>query len=62
MLLKSATILRCSEPIASSGIRASKEIKDLEERISILQNEKLALEEAKQKLTSDLVSRRRRLD
>lgn len=30
-------------------------MKDLEERISTLQNDKLALEEAKQKLTSDLI-------
>ena len=40
MLLKSATILRCSKPIVSSGIQASKEVKDLGESICLLKVEK----------------------
>ena len=53
MLLKAMTILRCSEPVVSTGIQASKEVKDLGESIRLLKVEKLALEEAKEKLSSD---------
>ena len=53
MLLKSTTILRCSEPTASSGIHASREVKDLGESLRLLKVEKLALEEERQKLASD---------
>ena len=54
MLLKAATILRCSEPVVSAGIQASKEVKDLGENIRLFKVENFALEEAKQKLTSDI--------
>ena len=53
ILLKAATILRCSEPMVSVGIQVSREVKDLGESIHLLKVKKLALEEAKQKLTSD---------
>ena len=53
MLLKATTILRCSEPVVSAGIQASREVKDLGESIRLLKVEKLALEEAKEKLSSD---------
>ena len=53
MLLKATTILRCSEPVVSTGIQASREVKDLGENIRLLKVEKLALEEAKEKLSSD---------
>ena len=54
MFLKSVTILRCSEPVVSPVIQTTKEMKDLEERINHLRNEKLVSEEAKQKLAFDL--------
>ena len=54
MLLKSATILRCSEPTVSSSIRASREAKDLWESLHLLKVEKFTLEEERQKLASDL--------
>ena len=54
MLLRATTILRCSEPIVSASIQASKEVKDLGENIRLLKVEKFALEETKQKLTSDV--------
>ena len=54
MLLKFATILKCLEPIVSFGVRATKEMKDLEKRINLLENGKLAFEEAKQTLTFNL--------
>ena len=47
MLLKSAAIFRYSELVISSSIQAIEEVKDLEERVTLLQNEKLALEKAK---------------
>ena len=47
MLLKSTTILRCSEPVVSSSIHASKEPKELAESLRLLKIEKLALEEEK---------------
>ena len=54
MLLKSATIIRYSEPLISSGTRATQEMKDLEEKVTFLRNEKLYWEKAKQKLTSEM--------
>ena len=48
MLLKSVALLKYSEPVISSDVRAIWEVKDLEERITHPQNEKLALEKAKQ--------------
>ena len=54
MLLKVATILRCSEPIVFTGIQGSKEVRDLGENIRLLKVKKFALEEVKQKLTSDV--------
>ena len=44
MLLKSATLFRYLEPVISSGIRAIREVKDLEEKVNLLQSEKMALE------------------
>ena len=41
MLLKSATIIRYSKPLISSGARATQEMKDLEEKVTFLRNEKL---------------------
>ena len=54
MLLKSATILRCSELVVYSGIRASKEAKDLAESLHLLKVEKFSLEQENQKIISDL--------
>ena len=54
MLLKAVTILKCSEPVVSAGIQASREVKDLGESIRHLKVKKLALEEAKEKLTFEL--------
>ena len=54
MLLKAATILNYSEPVVSTGIQPSREVKDLGESICLLKVKKLALEEAKEKLTSEL--------
>ena len=54
MLLRAATILRYSKPVVSADILASKEVKDLGENICLLKVEKFALEEAKQKLTSEV--------
>ena len=48
MFLKSVTILRYSEPTIASKARAAQEKKGLEEKLAIFQNEKLALEDAKQ--------------
>ena len=47
MLLKAVTILKCSEPVVSVGIQASKEVKDLGKNIRLLKVENFALEEAK---------------
>ena len=46
MLLKSAMLLRYSDPVISSGIQAIQEVKDFEERINLLEKEKLASEKA----------------
>ena len=54
MLFKSATILRCSEPVVSSNIQASKDKKDIEESLHLLKVEKLALKEENQKIISKL--------
>ena len=54
MLLKSAIIFRYSKQVISSGIWAIQDVKDLEERVTLLQNEKLALEKAKQKLSYEV--------
>ena len=51
---KVVTILRCSELVVSASIQASKEVKDLGENIRLLKVKKFSLEEAKQKLTSDV--------
>lgn len=54
MLLKLATILRCSELMVSSRIQGLKDKKDVEDSLRLLKVEKLALEEANQKITSKL--------
>ena len=54
MLLKVTIILRCSEPVLSASVQASRDVKDLRESIRLLKVKKLALEEAKEKLTSEL--------
>ena len=54
MLLKLVALFKYLEPVISSGIRAIHLVKDLEERITLLQNEKLALEKTKQDLTSEV--------
>ena len=54
ILLKAATILKCSEPVVSTGIQDSKEVKDLGENIRLLKVKKFALEQVKQKLTSNV--------
>ena len=51
MLLKSAAIFRCSKSIISFGVQSIQDVKDLEERVTLLRNEKLALEKAKQELS-----------
>ena len=51
-MLKSAALIRYSEPMISSSIWVAQEVKNLEEKITLLQNEKLALERAKQELSS----------
>ena len=43
MLLRAATILRCSEPAVSASIQASKGVRDLGENIRLLKAEKFAL-------------------
>ena len=53
MLLKSAVIFRYLEPVIFSCIRALQDIKD-EEKVILIQNEKVALEKAKQELASKL--------
>ena len=40
------------EAVISFDVQAIQEVKDLEERISLFQNEKLTLEKAKQELSS----------
>ena len=52
--MKSATLLKYSESVVTSGVRALGEVKALKERISLLQNEKEALEKAKRDETSEL--------
>ena len=42
MVLKAATILRCSELVVSADIQASREVKDLGESIRLLKVKKLA--------------------
>ena len=54
MLFKSVVLLRYSEPVISSGVRAIEEVKDLKERVTLLQDEKLALEKAKQAEVEEL--------
>ena len=54
MLLKSATILRCSEPVVSSSVQALKDKKDIEESFHILKVEKLALEKENQKIIFEI--------
>ena len=54
MLLKSVALLTYSDSVISSGVRAIQEFKELEERISLLQKEKLALEKAKQAEVEEL--------
>ena len=54
ILLKSMAIFKYSMPLISSGIRAIWEVIDLEDKITFLQNEKLALEKAKQEMSSKL--------
>ena len=53
-LLKSAALLRYSEPVVTSGVRALEVVKVLKEKISLLQNEKEALEKAKRDETNKL--------
>ena len=52
VLLKSVTMCRYLESVVSSGVQAHKEMKDLEERVTFIQNEKVALDKAKLDLTS----------
>ena len=47
MLLKSTAIFRYSELVISSAVWAILEVKDLEERYTLHQNEKLDLKKAK---------------
>ena len=54
MLLKSVTIFKCSEPVVSSGVHASKETKHLVESLHLLKVEKFSLEQENRKITSDL--------
>ena len=54
MLLKLTAIFRYSELVISFGVWAIQEVKDLEERMTFLENEKLVLEKAKQELSSKL--------
>ena len=44
--------VRYLESVVSSGVQAHKEMKDLEERVTFIQNEKVALDKAKLDLTS----------
>ena len=43
VLLKSTMLLRYSEPVISSGVRAIREVKDLEERIILLEKKEAGL-------------------
>ena len=61
-LLKLAALLRYSEPVVTSGVRALGEVKVLKERISLLQNEKEALEKAKRDETNELREQLQSLD
>ena len=47
MLLKSMAVIRYLELEISSGVQAIEEVKDLKERITLLQKEKLDMEKAK---------------
>lgn len=46
-LLKLVASFRYSELVISSGVRAIKEVKDLKEKVALLEGEKLALEKAR---------------
>ena len=52
--MKSAALLKYSELVVTSGVRALGEVKVLKEKISLLQNEKEALEKAKRDETNEL--------
>ena len=54
VLLKLVALLRYSEPVISSSIRAIGEVKDLKEKVALLQDEKLASEKAKQAEVEEL--------
>ena len=54
ILLKLPAVCQYFESVVTSEIRACREMKDLEERVTILQNEKAALERAKQDLLSEV--------
>ena len=54
MLLKSAPILRYSEPMISSGVQACQEVKILKEKISSLQEEQRNWEQMKKDLSSKI--------
>ena len=47
-------IFRYSELVISSNVRAMQNVKDLEVKVTLLKNETLALEKAKQELSSGL--------
>ena len=53
-LLKSTTLLRYSESVVTSGARALSEVKVLKEKLSLLQDGKVALEKAKRVNTNEL--------
>ena len=47
-MLKSATLLRYSEPVITSDVEAKEEVRVLKEKLSLLRDEKSVLEKAKQ--------------
>ena len=54
VLLKSVALLRYSEPVVTSSVRALSEVKDLKGKLSLLQDEKVAMEKAKRDETNEL--------
>ena len=53
-LLKSAALLRYTKPVVTLGVRALSEVKGLKEKLSLLQDEKVALDKAKWDKTNEL--------
>ena len=54
MLLKSMAILQYSESMISSNVQARQEVKNLKEKITLLQNEPKNWEQTKQDLTFEV--------